>query len=136
MTTNLLAALKKLRAVTNEFFDALEHELRGEFTALSPPPAAAPATTRVVPKAPGPRPTQPTPAPIVTARRPTPALDAAGLALHLPTATAIALKVLRVLGATNPQVRDGVFAQLALERIPQDPKLIADAIAAATLQLQ
>lgn len=139
MTQPLLTALAKLRITSNEFFDALDAALRGmggsptgPMAGTSVAPAGGPSV--VAPSVPR-KPASVLPPATVPARTPKPALDAKGLATHLPTATAIAVKVVKLLGASHPQVRDGVFAQLALERIPQDDQLIAQAIEAAKGQV-
>lgn len=157
MSTNLLAAFKKLRASANEFFDAVDLELRAlgvsdaeMARATGPRPKAAPPAepaaiseaamtpSRPTPPRPSARPGTATPPPAAvpqTAKPGAPAMSAETRARVMPEAVAIAKEVMQLIGLTNPQVPGGVRGQFALKAVPYDQQMLDEAIARAKAEL-
>lgn len=128
MTPELKLAYAKFREAQDELFDLLFAEAKltpAVVRAAAPAPTAARVPARV---------TSPTlPKPLIPAKPGTGLSDKVRQE-NLPAATAVALRILKVIGDTNTLV-PGVTGQLAIERIPYDATLVKQAIEAARGQV-
>jgi hypothetical protein len=133
-----LQAIRAVRTATTAFFDALEQELGSAVIptsgrAPSVPQASGKGTpAKAVPLAPV---KSSLPAPVTAARHPAPQLTDDVREENLPVATAIAVRVMKIVGSNGAQLVAGVKGQLALERIPHDDVLVSQAIEAAKRQV-
>lgn len=75
---------------------------------------------------------KPLPTPSTPAPKGEPQLTDAQRAAAKPEALRLAREVVKLLGASNPQVKAGVKGQLALNRVPHDEQLLKDVIAEAS----
>ena len=120
----------------SDFLDALVDDTEATKslrTAGTPSPAVAKAAPAgaVRARTPAPQPTpQLLPKPLTAAARPKD-LDPAVRAANLPDAVKVAKRVIMAVGPEGAMLYEGVKGELALQRIPFDETLIADAIAQA-----
>ena len=120
----------------SDFLDALvddEEATKTLRTPVTPSPAGAkPAPAAAVrARTPAPQATaQPLPKPLTAAKSPKD-LDPAVRAANMPDAVKIAKRVIAAVGPEGAMLYEGVKGELALQRIPFDETLIAEAIQAA-----
>ncbi len=74
---------------------------------------------------------RPLPSPVTPAPKPPVVLKDATRAENQDSVTAIAKRIMVVIGVDSPMVRQSLVGQVALEKIPADDQMIDDAIEAA-----
>lgn len=121
----------------SDFLDALVEGAEATKTLrtpVTPSPSGAKAAPAAAARArtPAPQPSAPKPLPTpLTAAKTPKDLDPAVRAANLPDAIKVAKRVIAAVGPDGGMLYEGVKGELALQRIPFDETLIAEAIQAA-----